>query len=213
MIGTMTPLVQEMVTSTSGRSKIRPASTLAAHWFGYLLGALTLAVLSRLPLLALQAADKPAARLILSKGPLVIALVSAYVLVSLASRRRIPLPMRDRQVPISWRETWGSRRALPLYGFVLGTGVVTKINSPAFYLVPIASLLSPSWTWALLPALAFGFGRGTIALARSLQTYKRFPIDHENQTAAAFRTRMRLAGGQLVVLIAVAFVGFRTILS
>ena len=214
MIGTVTPLVQEIVTSRAGRlSKIRPAFILATHWVAYILGALALALFLRLPSLALRAIDADATRATLGKGPLVISVASVYILIALASGRRIPLPMRDRQVPISWRENWGTPQALPLYGFVLGTGVVTKINSPAFYLVPIAYLLAPTWTWALLPALAFGFGRGTVVLARSAQTYRKFPVGHEDQVAIAFRTRLRLVGGQLIVLVAIALVGFRSLLN
>ena len=75
-------------------------------------------------------------------APLSLTVVGVYVLAAFAGPR-VPLPMRDEQVPAVWRHTMGPRRALFAYAFLLGTGVTTRTNSPEFYLVPIASLTAP----------------------------------------------------------------------
>src|SRR5581483_4900465 len=127
MVGTITPLVQE---AREKHKKFAPALIVVLFVLSSLLGAVVLVAVARLVrLLGAMAAGGPV-EVAGRNASLIIASVAAYVLVARALGRGW-LPMFDRQVPLSWRQSGQPGRAAMLYSFVLGAAIVTRINSPA----------------------------------------------------------------------------------
>jgi hypothetical protein len=156
MVGTIAPLVQEVA---ERGQRIRAQRILAAHVLSTAAGALTVGIAVWALRLALQAVVPQLARQLVALGPVLLALAALYLLAAVLTGS-LRLPMLDRQVPQEWRVRIGPERASLAYGFVLGTGVLTRINSPAFYLLPLALLVTPSPALGLVLAALFGLARG-----------------------------------------------------
>lgn len=177
MVGTITPLVQTATPRGLGMRR-RSASIGCVYVISSIAGAMLLATGGHaIHLFIASARHEP-----LTPSARVVAAIfggsALYLTIAAWLGRRNALPSRDVQVPLAWRERFGAARASVAYGLVLGFAITTRINSPAVYLVPIASVLAPTWQLALLPALFYGFARGAAvigAVALSQSAYARDP--------------------------------------
>jgi hypothetical protein len=203
MVGTIAPLVQEVA---ERGQRIRAQRILAAHVLSTAAGALTVGIAVWALRLALQAVVPQLARQLVALGPVLLALAALYLLAAVLTGS-LRLPMLDRQVPQEWRVRIGPERASLAYGFVLGTGVLTRINSPAFYLLPLALLVTPSPALGLVLAALFGLARGGIVAVRSVTLGAVQRSDPEQVAIRGLRQRRSLVTLQLILLTAVAVVG------
>jgi hypothetical protein len=196
MVGTIAPLVQEVEAQDPRTGRFR---VLAGHLLATLAGGLTLGLVIRTFRLGLEAVVPSLTQALVEWGPVLLAGVALYLVVA-ATTLRLPLPMVNRQVPVAWRTSMGPERASLAYGFVLGTGVLTRINSPAFYLIPVVLMTSPSLAGALAPAAAFALARGGIVTARSLVLQQEQFTDPEGLARKAAAQRHMLLTMQLMCL-------------
>jgi hypothetical protein len=203
MVGTIAPLVQEV---DERGQRIRAQWILAAHVLSTAAGALAVGAAIWTLRLGLEAVAPHLARQLVAWGPVLLALAALYLLAAVLTGS-LRLPMLDRQVPQEWRARLGPERASLAYGFVLGTGVLTRINSPAFYLLPLAVLVTPSPVLGLALAAVFGLARGGIIAVRSVTLGAVQRSDPEQVAILGLRQRHILVTLQLILLTAVAVVG------
>lgn len=69
-------------------------------------------------------------------------------------------PHRRAQVPLSWLDSLELRRTALLWGSLLGTGVLTHIVSPVFYVLIGFLIAQPNWRLVILGATTYGLARG-----------------------------------------------------
>lgn len=203
MVGTIAPLVQEV--AERGRP-VRAYWLLVAHVLSTTAGALALGVAVMTLRLGLVGVAPGLARELVSWGPVLLGAAALYLLLAVLTRS-LPLPTLDRQVPVDWRSSMGPERASLAYGFVLGTGVLTRINSPAFYLLPLAVLVIPDPVLGLALAALFGFARGGIVAVRSITLRSAQLTDPEVVAVRGLRRRYGVLTLQLVLLAALAIAG------
>jgi hypothetical protein len=196
MVGTIAPLVQEVEAQGRRAGRFR---VLAGHLLSTVAGGLALGLAIWSLRLGVETVAPALVGMLVAWGPLVLAGVALYLVLA-ATTPRLPLPMVNRQVPVAWRTTMGPERASLAYGFVLGTGLLTRINSPAFYLVPVVLLTSPSFAAALAPALAFALARGGIVTGRALVLQHQQFADPEGLARRAATQRHVLLTVQMMCL-------------
>jgi len=89
-----------------------------------------------------------------------LAALAAAAAAVLADAAGFPVRPQVRfQVPERWRRTMPLRRAVLLYGFVLGTGVATYVPAAAGWALLGLSFALGSWAYALAIGLSFAAGR------------------------------------------------------
>lgn len=164
MVGTITPLVQRAKKRKSVSTVVAIAAVFVAS---SLAGGVVIGVLGRLIRGSILALTPSLVRSATHDEALLVGVLAAYVLVGRATGR-FWLPMFDRQVPLSWRQKGGAERALIPYSFFLGMGIVTRINSPAIYLLPVAAILASNWQLGLLPICTYALFRAGVAAAASV---------------------------------------------
>jgi hypothetical protein len=125
-------------------------SLLGGALLGATMGAAALA-LNRLEAVGLPAAVVDVV------GIAVLALMALRDLAGLP----IPLPSRDRQVPMAWKRLPGYWSPF-VYGFSLGTGFSTAIYLGSFYATLVIALLSRSFAWALALGIVYSLSRGLL---------------------------------------------------
>lgn len=100
-----------------------------------------------------------------TSAQLALGLGLVTALMSLRELNVVPLPMPQRcwQVPRYW-----AKRPAPVmaavYGFVLGTGLLTFINSSALYATLAACILLGDVVWATVAMGLFGLARAVAVL-------------------------------------------------
>jgi hypothetical protein len=203
MVGTIAPLVQEV---DERGQRTRAQWILAAHVLSTAAGALAVGAAIWALRLGLEAVAPHRARQLVAWGPVLLALAALYLLAAVLTGS-LRLPMLDRQVPQEWRVRLGPERASLAYGFVLGTGVLTRINSPAFYLLPLAVLVTPSPVLGLALAAVYGLARGGIITVRSVSLRAVQFSDPEQVAVRGLQRRHSVVTLQLMLLTAVAVVG------
>lgn len=72
-----------------------------------------------------------------------------------------PLPSRNRQVPMAWKNLPGMWSPLA-FGFALGMGVWTTIYLASFYAIAVVALLLRDLLAALVVAGTYGLGRAVL---------------------------------------------------
>lgn len=73
----------------------------------------------------------------------------------------IPLPSRDRQVPMAWKRLPGYWSPF-IYGLSLGTGLSTAIYLGSFYALVVIAVLSRSFAWAFALSIVYSVSRGLL---------------------------------------------------
>jgi hypothetical protein len=207
MVGTIAPLVKE-VRQTKGR--LGTAQVVGLHFLSSLAGGFALFAALRLVRMGaawlapglVDASDHAAA--------VVVAVLALGLFVAATLRWR--LPMRDRQVPIEWRFYHGPARASVEYGFVLGAGLFTRINSAALYLAPVAALLAPSDWLAAPPIMIFAAARAGIVVTRSLAVVEAPPAKTAERIQWQSAARLRFVALQLIAVTAVGAAGITSLL-
>jgi hypothetical protein len=198
MVGTITPLVK---TATTRRAK----SSLAALLLGYVLATAASGLLLAAGLFLIAAAVRTASTPTVAVAVLGVCSI-AILLNSFVTRRR--LPMFDRQVPASWRNRYGPRRALLVYGLVLGNGFLTRINSPGLYILPVVALVAPTWLIALLPATIYAAARASVEVAAAITLRRLYMSDLESAFQRIRDVRVAALAGQALLLAALAGASF-----
>lgn len=143
-------------------------------------------------------------------GGLPQAALGGCALVTFVAGVRIPL----RELPQSaWRVPRPGRfpdRLYPLvFGFSLGTGVMTALPAVSFYLVVLSFLVAASFSQALVVAFAFAAARSVPLVLVAVRTR---PGNASVATAMAARARvvdraMRLEPSVLLLIAVAAFAG------
>lgn len=203
MVGSIAPLVQETV--ERGR-RVLAGALVVGHVVATVAGAFVLGAVVWSLRSGVQAVLPPAERWLTGAGPIIVAVAGTYLLIA-ALTRKLPLPMIDRQVPLAWRRRWGPVRASFAYGFVLGLGVLTRINSPTFYLVPLAVLVSPGVLPAVAVVAAYGLTRGGIVAVRSVTLRRLQWTDPLEVARLGLTRRLSMVPLQLSVLTALIVAG------
>ena len=207
MVGTIAPLVQE---AREERGRLGAALVVVLHFVSSLAGGLAVFAALRLARVAIVSFAPGALDVIDEGAPTILAALA--LAAGLASILRLPLPMRDRQVPIEWRMEHGPARASVEYGFVLGAGLFTRINGAALYLAPVAAFLVPATWVAAAPILAFAAARAGIVVARSLALAGAPPEESAARLRWQSNVRLRFLALQLVAVTAVGAAGISTLL-
>jgi hypothetical protein len=207
MVGTIAPLVQE---AREERGKVGVARVVVAHFVSSLAGGLAVFASLRLVRVAIGSLV-PGALEVVDAGAYTI-LAALALAAGVASILRLPLPMRDRQVPIEWRMEHGPARASVEYGFVLGAGLFTRINGAALFLAPAAAFLVPVTWVAAAPILAFAAARAGIVIARSLALAGAPPEESAAWLRWQSNVRLRFLALQLIAVTAVGAAGISTLL-
>jgi hypothetical protein len=132
-------------------------------------------------------------------GWLVVALFAAVFGLNELGFLPIPRLQRRWQVPASWRSTLPPWLAAFLYGLILGVGVMTYIESAAFY-------VASAWGFVLAEPLAAGWMGASFGLSQAillvLVTWSSQTADEvHQQSAAVYRNRslMRIAVGMFLL--------------
>jgi hypothetical protein len=203
MIGTITPLVQEV----RERNGVLGVGLLVSEYtLSAVLGSFLLALVLWLIRTGIEMVSPSLSSAVHRSAPLIIGAIAAYVVLAVLTLR-LPLPMRDEQVPARWRETLGPRRALMAYSFLLGVGLFTRVNSPAFYVVVVAGVVAPSPALAFVLPIAFGIARGGVVVVNALLRERHYMSDPEGDIGAGLNQRRLLTGLQFVMLSAVVVTG------
>lgn len=113
----------------------------------------------------------------LSKGVLIVGIVSVLYGLNELGAIKLPMPQRKWQVPVSWiiqRKYFGSF----LYGLTIGAGYLTYITYSGFYIwILLTFVLGDPLKGALFGAI-YGFGRCITLIIGGF-------VLHKNETAIA----------------------------
>jgi hypothetical protein len=77
---------------------------------------------------------------------------------------RMPTPQRRQQVPKIWRDKYHPWITASAYGFVIGSGLITRISVSTFYLLLAWSFLSANPLQAAGVGLLYGLSQGALVL-------------------------------------------------
>jgi hypothetical protein len=144
-------------------------------------------------------------------GPVDAVVVLAAVAVAVAAvvlqrQGRVgPLPQRSAQVPrrfVLWR--WRSLCA-GVWGFMLGSAVMTYLHYAALYVVAACVVAVGSVPFGLVVGLVYGFTRGATLVAGAVEVRGR-SCPPERLMRAAIRSERLLAHGSAVATAAVVAV-------
>ncbi len=101
-------------------------------------------------------------------GLLLVACIAAAGVLKDLGIAAVPFPQTNRQVPTSIFDR-GAVHAALLFGFEMGTGLLTFVSASAPYVLASAILLLDLPFWGVLAAGAgFGFGRAATPLSRAM---------------------------------------------
>ena len=199
MIGTITPLVQGVA---ARRARLTVPIIYGAFQLSSTAGGVLVAVVVR----AMRGVTPALATKLSETAPLALSAAALYVLAAKMTGR-MPLPMRNQQVPIEWRSRFSPVRALLLYGLVLGAGIFTRINALAFYLGPVAAIIAPTTLLGLAPWAVFAAGRAAVVVTVSHVGAPRFRDQRETVVGWGFHHRPELEGLQWILMSAVSVAG------
>jgi hypothetical protein len=77
---------------------------------------------------------------------------------------RMPSPQRKQQVPKGWRQRYHPWIAASAYGFVIGSGLLTRISVSTFYLFLLWCFLDANPLQAALVGAFYGLGQSCLLL-------------------------------------------------
>jgi len=137
-------------------------------------------------------------------GPLPLPAVAAVCLASavlLALQAVVPLrlPGSHWMVPREWAR-FGTTRYAALFGFALGTGVVTALPSPALYALLAMVEAAPRWWQAVGLMVVFGLARGAMVPLLTVRSARRGV--HPSVGSDRLRDTMARLGVVEIVLLA-----------
>lgn len=202
MVGTITPLVEE---AKADRPRLGAVAVIGTYIASSVLGGAVLLGALRGLHLALAGLAPRLTQALDDQFVLAVAVVAVYALLATAVPR-LRLPMIDRQVPLSWRGRFGPWQASVSYAFVLGTGVMTRINSPGLYFVPVVAFLGPAPLRIAAPLL-YALARASIVSVTSIVLSDEYFSDFSGAMNLIGRQRLIWTGIEGLALSSVAVAG------
>lgn len=137
----------------------------------------------------------------------VLALVTAAYALNEFGVIRLPLLSRDWQVPRDWGR-FGSIRSIALFGFVLGTGFLTRAPFSSYPIMVGSQVVFGTIVFGAVSGLCFGVGRSASLLLGPLLEHSFF---HGRPLAMALwvdnqELRLHIANGLVLATLAGALI-------